>query len=92
MKKKFNSPIKNIIFNKKESSYDHPNMMKFIVQYSDFIIATETYFSVGGGFIEKKGTKSNTEKEKARIPYPVDTASDMIHWCELRQKLLLKFH
>lgn len=82
------SPSKNIIFNKKESSFDHPNMMKFVVKYSNSTTTSETYFSIGGGFIEKKGKKNNTEKEKAKIPFPVETASDMIHWCELKNKTI----
>ena len=82
------SPTKNIIFNKKDSSYTHPNMMKFEVQYSNSTTSSETYFSIGGGFIEKNSKKNNKEKEKAKIPYPVETASDMLQWCELENKTI----
>ncbi len=81
-------PKKNIIFNREDTSFTHPNMMKFIVEYSNAISNTETYFSIGGGFIEKEGKKNNIEKEKAEIPFPVETASDMIHWCELENKTI----
>jgi L-serine dehydratase len=62
--------------------------MRFVVKHSNSTMTTETYFSIGGGFIEKKGKKNNIKKEKARIPFPVETASDMIQWCELENKTI----
>lgn len=58
----------------------HPNGMTIIAQ-TDSGKHEETYFSIGGGFIVREGESLNL-REHLRLPYPVDTAQDLIEACE----------
>jgi L-serine dehydratase len=40
----------------------------------------ETYYSVGGGFVVKEVEK-NDAAENIQLPFPIDTADDLLHWC-----------
>jgi len=59
----------DFIFLKNESLPYHPNALQIIFHFSDQTISTNTYYSIGGGFIEKElsdftnTTKENTTKE-----------------------------
>ena len=74
-------PKLNIIFNYSTVSSTHSNMMQFQIKFEDGSKETETYYSIGGGFIEREGS-SNKSVTKPEIPFPVQTASEMINWCE----------
>jgi L-serine dehydratase len=58
----------------------HPNGMKLIAE-TDSGKREETYFSIGGGFIVREG-ESLALREHVRLPYPVETAKDLIAACE----------
>jgi L-serine dehydratase len=40
----------------------------------------ETYYSVGGGFVVKEGEEQQAG-EGPGLPFPVDKADDLLHWC-----------
>lgn len=73
------TPERDIKFHFNESLPFHPNGLRFTAE-TDNGTHTETYFSIGGGFITREGDSSEM-KELVRLPYPVDHAEDLIRHC-----------
>ena len=67
-------PKNDIVF-KNEYKAEHPNTVVFEGYFNNEIIIKNTYFSVGGGFIEKEGKKEISKKDK--LPYPIQKTSDL---------------
>lgn len=63
-----------------ESLPFHPNAVTFQAFLNNGKAFSETYYSVGGGFVVKEGEDGN-EKEQVDLPFPVDKASELLHWC-----------
>jgi L-serine dehydratase len=72
-------PAEDIDFLITESLPYHPNALTFLVTFSDNDTLAETYYSIGGGFITKEGEVA--QKESVALPFPINTASDLMHWC-----------
>ena len=75
------NPSLNIHFLKNESLPFHPNGLSFLVELDGNIHVSFTYFSIGGGFIIKEGEINNAGKKKVSLPFPINTADDLQHWC-----------
>lgn len=73
-------PEEDIEFLYSESLPFHPNALTFLVKLNDGRSIAETYYSVGGGFVKKEGEVSNT-KDEVLLPFPINTADDLLHWC-----------
>ncbi len=58
----------------------HPNGLSFLADCENNIQISETYYSVGGGFVIKEG-EVNTSKDFVDLPFPINTAEDLLHWC-----------
>jgi L-serine dehydratase len=58
----------------------HPNGMTFLVTMENGEQWSETYFSIGGGFVIKEGEDAASTKE-IDLPFPINTADDLLHWC-----------
>lgn len=58
----------------------HPNGLSFLVNMKDGSHWSETYYSVGGGFVVKEGEDKNAAAQ-VELPFPIDTADDLLHWC-----------
>ena len=41
---------------------------------------SETYYSIGGGFVKKEGEEEN-DNDDVLLPFPINDAGDLIHWC-----------
>lgn len=77
-------------FLKEESLSHHPNALRFLV-HSETTNLTFTYYSIGGGFIEKvvvdlNGNESilpvdNTEKVAKEVPFDFINTNDLLHHC-----------
>jgi len=63
-----------------ESLPYHPNALTFLADFLVHEPTAETYYSVGGGFIEQEKGKDN-KKRKMQLPYPIEKAEDLMHWC-----------
>jgi L-serine dehydratase len=72
-------PQQDIGFLFTESLPFHPNALSFLVNFSDGDSLSETYYSIGGGFVSKEGEKE--ENEIINLPFPINTAADLMHWC-----------
>jgi L-serine dehydratase len=75
------NPMEDIDFLMTESLPYHPNAVTFLASYKNGNSIAETYYSVGGGFVVKEHENSTTVKAQVQLPFPVDTADDLLHWC-----------
>jgi L-serine dehydratase len=57
----------------------HPNALSFLAKFQNGESISETYYSIGGGFVVKEG-EVNT-KEQTILPFPINTSSELLHWC-----------
>ena len=79
--------IENIVFNKDFLPF-HSNGLTFRGFNKGKEISTETYYSIGGGFViqEEIETPLNTEINKSNFPYPINRATELEEYCEKEQK------
>ena len=73
-------PSRDIVFLMNESLPFHPNALTFLASFSDGSAAAETYYSVGGGFVQKEG-EGATDTAAVDLPFPISNAEDLLHWC-----------
>jgi L-serine dehydratase len=70
----------DLLFLFNESLPYHPNAVTFQAFLSTGKAISETYYSIGGGFVVKEGAQ-NQQKAEVDLPFPIDTAGDLLHWC-----------
>ncbi len=70
----------DLLFLFNESLPFHPNAVTFQAFLSNGKGLSETYYSIGGGFVVKEGGESQ-HKAEVDLPFPIDTAGDLLHWC-----------
>ena len=58
----------------------HPNALSFLADCYNNIQVSETYYSVGGGFVIKEG-ETHITKNIIELPFPINTSEDLLHWC-----------
>jgi L-serine dehydratase len=73
-------PREDIEFLYSESLPYHPNAVTFLADCKNGEAISETYYSVGGGFVVKEGEKKSSAGE-IQLPFPINTSSDILHWC-----------
>lgn len=74
------SPSEDIEFLYSESLPYHPNALSFLAKFSNGESWAETYYSVGGGFVQKEGEDASASVQ-AELPFPINTSEDLLHWC-----------
>ncbi len=80
----FFKPNEHIIFDKGETLAEHPNGMFFeLIDRDDKIVSSQTYFSIGGGFICTLAEISQLQaplkmEPSASCTYPFDSANAML--------------
>ena len=57
----------------------HPNGLSFVARCDNTEIS-ETFYSIGGGFVVKENEDTN-KAVTVDLPFPIDTAEDLLHWC-----------
>ncbi len=72
---------KNIHYLVNESLPFHPNGISFLISLKDDIKLSFTYYSIGGGFIVKEGEEESRKQKTVSLPFPINTAEDLLHWC-----------
>ncbi len=73
-------PAEDIEFLYSESLPYHPNALTFLVELTTGDNIAETYYSIGGGFVQQEGAAGST-RSAVELPFPVNTADDLLHWC-----------
>lgn len=73
-------PREDIEFLITESLPFHPNAVTFLADLRNGESIAETWYSIGGGFVAKEG-EAAIAKNVMQLPFPVNTADDLLHWC-----------
>jgi L-serine dehydratase len=81
--KEINFSIENVVFNKDFLPF-HSNGITFRGFYKGKEISTETYFSIGGGFIvqEDDHLEEKIDINKKNFPFPINKAVQLEEYCE----------
>ncbi|MFD1293677.1 L-serine ammonia-lyase [Lutibacter holmesii] len=77
---------KDIIFDQTFLPF-HPNGIKFTAYKNCFEISTDTYYSIGGGFVVREElihAKENIKIHKT-FPYPIQNAKELETYCEQKK-------
>jgi L-serine dehydratase len=72
--------VENLQFLYKETLPFHPNGLSFLVALKDGESWSETFFSIGGGFVVKEGEEGGS-KSAVDLPFPINTSDELLHWC-----------
>jgi L-serine dehydratase len=77
------TPSDDIEFLYTETLPFHPNALSFLVKLNNGETFAETYYSIGGGFVqqEKSIAESTNSIKEVTLPFPINTADELLHWC-----------
>ena len=70
----------DILFLYTESLPFHPNAVTFQALLNDGTAVSETYYSVGGGFVIQEGDDGEAHQHRD-LAFPIQTANDILVWC-----------
>ena len=61
----------------------HPNALTFLVALNNGETLAETYYSIGGGFVQQETglDQADSNTNPITLPFPINTAEDILHWC-----------
>jgi L-serine dehydratase len=71
----------DLLFLMQSSLPYHPNAVTFQAFLNSDKAISETYYSIGGGFVVKDGGQQTSVKQEVDLPFPIETANDLLHWC-----------
>lgn len=72
-------PAEDIDFLITETLPFHPNAVSFLATFKNGEGLSETYYSIGGGFVVKEG--ETTVTQQVNLPFPINSSADLLHWC-----------
>ncbi|MCX7122366.1 MAG: L-serine ammonia-lyase [Gammaproteobacteria bacterium] len=73
----------DLIFHYLESLPYHPNGMRFcLFDAQKKLLQSETYYSIGGGFIVSEKETNQKNQEKSAVPYPFSTGRELLAHCK----------
>jgi L-serine dehydratase len=74
----------DLVLHRRKSLPEHPNGMTFAV-YDDggTVVASRTYFSIGGGFVVEKGKDGRVQvfEDRTEVPHPFSTGAELLARC-----------
>jgi L-serine dehydratase len=73
-------PQVNVQFLYNEALPFHPNGLSFLITLKNGESWSETFYSVGGGFVVKEG-EVKSKSDEIHLPFPIDSSEDLLHWC-----------
>jgi L-serine dehydratase len=74
------SPADHIVFLYTESLPFHPNALSFLAKTKSGNHLSETYYSIGGGFITQEGETKGKVGDVV-LPFHISTSNELLHWC-----------
>ncbi|SEL76238.1 L-serine ammonia-lyase [Parapedobacter koreensis] len=70
----------DLLFLYAESLPYHPNAVTFQALLAHGKAISETYYSIGGGFVLKEGD-DDYHKQEVDLPFPIQNAKELLVWC-----------
>ncbi len=74
-------PARDIRFHFDQSLPFHPNGLSFTATTEAGETFSETYFSVGGGFVVREEDENQAQSAPTSIPFTIETAADVLRHC-----------
>ncbi len=71
----------DIVFLHQESLPFHPNALTFQAFLTSGKGISETYYSIGGGFVVQEGEDENGQ-DHIDLPFPIENAAELQGWCK----------
>jgi len=62
----------------------HPNALAFLAELKNNKQVAQTWYSVGGGFVEKENEQTVT-KQSMPFRFPFDNAAEILRWCNIAE-------
>ena len=90
-------PSRDIILSPEKIAIYHTNAMHVIAQDKEGnVLLSRRYYSTGGGFIvqsrdddfDKVEEQAMKGDDEAQVPYPIESAADLVRWCETTGKTI----
>jgi L-serine dehydratase len=77
------TPSDDIEFLFTETLPFHPNALTFLVMLKSGDTFAETYYSIGGGFVQQeiRNDEDDNKIKNIALPFPINTADELLHWC-----------
>lgn len=72
-------PDRDIHFSR-ETDLNHPNTMNFTAYHKEEVILSQTYYSIGGGFIQLKDAIAQADAKEITMPYPINSAKQLLEY------------
>ena len=70
---------RDLIFHRKESLPAHPNGMRFTaLDFAGETVASEVWYSTGGGFIRREGDGADAGPVRAAVPYSFGSGAELL--------------
>ena len=81
------NPQHDLVFLKKFLPF-HANGITFEAHFVNGKQRSETYYSIGGGFVVQKDSERSRRKAQAfqNFPFPIETGQELLHYCNQQQK------
>lgn len=79
------NPETDIVFEKKFLPF-HANGMIFTLTSPDGNLFSETYYSIGGGFIVREGEETTNGEIAAPYPFPIQNGKELLAYCNAQDK------
>jgi L-serine dehydratase len=73
-------PDSDIVFHPETTPAFHPNGLRCEAILDDGSTHSQTYYSIGGGFVVCEGEQPD-ESRSVRLPFPAETAADLLRHC-----------
>lgn len=73
-------PERDVVFHFDEALPYHANGLIFHAFFRGDTGESQTYYSVGGGFVVKEGEQG--QSGSVVLPFPIDRGEDLVRWCE----------
>lgn len=74
-------PSRDVVLEPQADCPVHSNTLVVAARLADGSEVEETYYSVGGGFVQREG-EPPAVAEPVELPYPVTLGADLIRWCD----------
>jgi L-serine dehydratase len=75
--------IRDIVFHTDQTLPAHSNGMRFVaLDASGRTLASEIYYSIGGGFIQKEGDAQAHKINRPEVPFPFSSADELLRTAE----------
>lgn len=71
----------DLLFLNQETLPFHPNALTFQAFLNDGKAISETYYSIGGGFVIQNDPNRPVINNEVDLPFPVESAEKLLYWC-----------